>query len=193
MSSSSEQDILCPSLWQYLMWTSQDVAVPEWGIEIYQNSRSFFLCTVEGISSWNRGHSGSLAGSNILLCQHKPSRLMSKGWALRTKGSHLVHPCKQVTKAERKAQHTCGCMWLYWLFNFPSVMWPSYFNSLSFISLLCHPFPCLVRTQPVSFWALLPAKIQVVGVQTPEAYGDSTYNEKTCLVGHLCNKNKPKA
>jgi uncharacterized membrane protein len=32
-------------------------------------------------------------------------------------------------------------MWLHWLFNSPSTMWPSScFNSLSFICLLCHPF-----------------------------------------------------
>jgi hypothetical protein len=76
-----------------------------------------------------------------LLCQHRLSGLMSKGWAPRAKGSHLIDPCKQVTEAKSKAQHTYGCMWLHWLFHFPSVLWPSWFNSLSFISLLCHPFP----------------------------------------------------
>jgi hypothetical protein len=50
------------------------------------------------ISSWDMGHCGSLAGSNILLCQHILSGLVSKGWALRTKGSHLTYPCKQLQK-----------------------------------------------------------------------------------------------
>jgi hypothetical protein len=87
------------------------------------------------------GHWGSLAGSNSLLCQHRTSGLVSKGWAPRTKGSHLIYPCKQVTEPKSKAQPTYGCMWLHWLFHFPSAMWPSScFISLSFISLLCHPF-----------------------------------------------------
>jgi hypothetical protein len=43
-----------------------------------------------------------LAGSNILLCQHRLSGLLSKGGALRTKGSHLLSPCKQVTEAKSK-------------------------------------------------------------------------------------------
>jgi hypothetical protein len=76
-----------------------------------------------------------------LLCWHRPSRLVSKGWALRTKGSHLMYPCKQVKEAKSQAQPTYDCMWLHWLFHFPSVMLPSCFNSLSFISLLCYPFP----------------------------------------------------
>jgi hypothetical protein len=42
------------------------------------------------ISSWDTGHWGSLAGSNISLCWHRLSRLLSKGWAPRTKGSHLM-------------------------------------------------------------------------------------------------------
>jgi hypothetical protein len=102
------------------------------------------------------GHWGSLAGTNVLLCQHRTSKLMSKGWALRTKRSHLIHPWKQVTKAKSKAQPTCGCLWLIWLFHFPSAMWPSScFNPLSFISLLCHPFPLPHKENtacPFLFW-----------------------------------------
>jgi hypothetical protein len=75
-----------------------------------------------------------------LLCQHRYSGLLSKGWALRTKRSQFIHPCKQITEAKSKAHPTCGCMWLYWLCHFLSAMWPSCFNFLSFISLLCHPF-----------------------------------------------------
>jgi hypothetical protein len=39
-------------------------------------------------------HWGSSAGSNILLCWCRLSGLVSKGWALRTKGAYLIHPCK---------------------------------------------------------------------------------------------------
>jgi hypothetical protein len=97
---------------------------------------------VAGISSWDTGHWGSLGGSNVLLCWHRPSRLVSKGRAPRTKRSTLIYPCKQVTEAKSKSQPTYGCMWLHWLFYFPSDIWPSScFNFLSFVSLLCHPFP----------------------------------------------------
>jgi hypothetical protein len=51
-------------------------------------------------ASWDMGLLGQLAGSNVLLCQHRHSRLMSKGWAPKTKGSHLIYPCKQVTEAK---------------------------------------------------------------------------------------------
>jgi protein-S-isoprenylcysteine O-methyltransferase Ste14 len=54
-------------------------------------------------------------------------------------------------------------MWLYWLFHSPSAMWPSScFNSLSFISLLCHPFPLLHYQNTnlsVSFLVLLPVTL----------------------------------
>jgi hypothetical protein len=119
---------------------------------------------VAGISSWDRGHWGSLAGSNVLLCQHRPSRLVSKGWAPRTKGSHLMYPCKQVTEAiklKNMVEPVYGYMQFYRLLHpsatwpsIPSAMWPSSpLNSLGFISLLCHPFPpCyFIRTQPVCF------------------------------------------
>jgi hypothetical protein len=57
---------------------------------------------IEGISSCNTGHGGSLAGRNILLCQHRPSRLMSKGWAPRTKGSHLIYLASKLQKQKAK-------------------------------------------------------------------------------------------
>jgi hypothetical protein len=53
-------------------------------------------------ASWDTELLRQLAGCNVLLCQHRLSRLMSKGWALRTKGSHLIYPCKQVTEAKSK-------------------------------------------------------------------------------------------
>jgi hypothetical protein len=53
-------------------------------------------------ASWDMGLLKQLAGSNILLCQHRLSGLMSKGWAPRTKWPHLIYPCKQVTEAKSK-------------------------------------------------------------------------------------------
>jgi hypothetical protein len=56
----------------------------------------------------------------------------------------------------RSKKQSSTHLWLhvtFWIFHFPSAMWPSCFNSLSFISLLCHPFPCLIRTQPVCFFS----------------------------------------
>jgi hypothetical protein len=95
---------------------------------------------VAGISNWDTEHWGSLEGSNVLSCHHRPSRLVSKGWAPRTK-AHLIYPCKQVTETKSKAQPAYCCMWLHWPFYSPSPRWaPSYFTS-NFISLLCHPFP----------------------------------------------------
>jgi hypothetical protein len=113
------------------------------------------------ISSWDTGHWGSLAGSNILLCQNRLSRLGFKGWAPRPKGSHLIYPCKQVTEAKSKAQHTYGCMWLHWLFHSPSAMWPSScFNTFKFylFALPCLPPGSLSEhSLSVSLVVLLPA------------------------------------
>jgi hypothetical protein len=43
--------------------------------------------------------------------------------------------------AYRSKKQSSMCMWLHWIFHFLPAMWPSCFNSLSFISLLCHPLP----------------------------------------------------
>jgi hypothetical protein len=53
-------------------------------------------------ASWDTGLLRQLAGSNFLLCQQRLIGLMCKGWSLRTKGSHLINPCKQVTEAKSK-------------------------------------------------------------------------------------------
>jgi hypothetical protein len=91
------------------------------------------------IMSWDMGHWGRLAGSNFYCAGTDPADSCPE--AETWEGSYLMYPCKQVTEAKSKAQPTCGCMWLHWLFHFPSAMWPSCFNSLRFISLLCHPLP----------------------------------------------------
>jgi hypothetical protein len=58
---------------------------------------------LQEFASWDTGLLSQLAGNNILLCQHRPSGLVSKGWAPRTKGSHLIYPCKQVTETKARS------------------------------------------------------------------------------------------
>jgi hypothetical protein len=106
------------------------------------------------ITSWDTGHWGRLAGSNVYHAGTDPAE--SKGWALRTKKPPVIFPCKQVTEAESKAQTTGGCMKLHWLFYFPSAMWHSCFNSFSCISLLCHPIP-LSPQNTACFYSSPPA------------------------------------
>jgi hypothetical protein len=76
------------------------------------------------------------------------SRFMSKGWAPTTKGSQLLYTCKQVTEAKSKVWLIRVYLQFYRLLH-PSATWlsiptaiclSSRFDSLSFISLLCHPF-----------------------------------------------------
>jgi hypothetical protein len=54
-------------------------------------------------ASWDTELLRQIAGSNILLCQHRPSGLMSKGWALRTKESHLIYPCSRLQKQKARS------------------------------------------------------------------------------------------
>jgi hypothetical protein len=75
-------------------------------------------------------------------------RTVSKGWAPRTKGSHLIYPCKQVTEAKSKVWSIYAYIKFYWLLypsamwlSPPSAKWPSSCSDFSsFISLLCHPY-----------------------------------------------------
>jgi hypothetical protein len=87
------------------------------------------------------GHWGSSIGSNILLCWHRLSKLVSKSWAPRTKGPHLIYPCKQVTEARSKVNpYMVACNSIGYFT--PSAVWPSsHLDSLSFISLLCRHLP----------------------------------------------------
>jgi hypothetical protein len=84
------------------------------------------------IISWDTGHWGRLAGSSLMCPKAEPQE--QRGLTLYTLVSRLQ-------KQKSKAQPTCGCMWLHWLSYFPSATWPSCFNSLSVIRLLCYPFP----------------------------------------------------
>jgi hypothetical protein len=108
------------------------------------------------VASWDRSFWGRLAGSNVYCLSTDPADSCPKAepWE---KESHLIYPYKQVTEAKSKTQPTHDCMWLYWLFHSPSAMWPSCFNSLSFIFLLCHPLPISSSEhQPVCFFSGLP-------------------------------------
>jgi hypothetical protein len=96
----------------------------------------------------------SEARSNALLCQHRLSGLMSKGWTPRTKGSHLMYPCKQVTEATiflktpRFNPYLVICnsicyFTLVLIAPLPPVLCDllNILDSLGFISLLYHPWP----------------------------------------------------
>jgi hypothetical protein len=84
---------------------------------------------------------------------------MSKGWALRTKGSYLIYSCKQVTEAKAKSNpymvifNFIGYLILVLHdFPLPSARWPSSCSDFSgFISLLCHP------DLPATFSGLRPS------------------------------------
>jgi hypothetical protein len=93
-------------------------------------------------------------GINTLLFQHRLSRLGSKGWAPRTKVSHLMYPCKQVTEAIKLKKtrfnpyiFTCSSIDYFTLvlsaLLTSRATWrpSSHLDSLGFISLLCHPLP----------------------------------------------------
>jgi hypothetical protein len=46
----------------------------------------------------------------LLACWQWLSRFISKGWAPRPKGSHLIYPCKQIAGAKSKVSPIYGCM-----------------------------------------------------------------------------------
>jgi hypothetical protein len=114
---------------------------------------------LQEFASWDMGLLRQWAGSKVLLCQHRLSGLMSEGWALRTKRSHLIYPCKQVTEAKSKVYpymvifDFIGYFTLVLCdFPLPGTMWPSSCSDFSgFISLLCHPY------LPATFSGLRPS------------------------------------
>jgi hypothetical protein len=117
---------------------------------------------LQDIQEQGKGHWGSSAGSNISSCWHRLSRLESKGWAWRTKGSYLIYPCKQVTEAKSKIYPIYGCMQLYWLFCLQCYM--TFFTFRFFVLSSCYVIPSsLLHYQNTdllaSFLALLPATI----------------------------------
>jgi hypothetical protein len=98
---------------------------------------------VAGISRWDMGHWGSLAVSNVLLCLHRLSGLVSKGWVREKRGLTLYTlPSRLQKRKARFNPYMVACNSIGYFS--PSATWPSScFNSLSFISLLCCPFPLL--------------------------------------------------
>jgi hypothetical protein len=95
---------------------------------------------LQKFANWDKGLLRQLAGSNILLCQHRPR------WAPRTKGSHRIYPCKQVTETKGNS-NPCTVIFNfidYFIlcdFPLPGAMWPFSCSDFSeFISLLCHPY-----------------------------------------------------
>jgi hypothetical protein len=65
-------------------------------------------------------------------------------------------PLQAGYRSKKQSSTIYSCMWLYWLFYFPSAMWPSLcFSSLNFIPLLCHSFPLLhyQNTSLFLFWS----------------------------------------
>jgi hypothetical protein len=109
--------------------------------------------------------SEQLAGSNILLCQQRLSGLMSKGWALRAKASHLIYLASRLQKQKARSNPYMV------IFNFISYftlvlcdfsLLQCYltflmFRFLDFIFLLCHPYlPAIfsgLRSSLLSFYA----------------------------------------
>jgi hypothetical protein len=110
---------------------------------------------VAGFLNRDMGHQGSSAGSNLLLSWHRLSKLKSKGRALRTKGSHLIYPCRRLTH-----------IWLHAILQATSLQ--CYVNFFTFrfsLSLcLCYAIPSphyIIRTWlPASFLVFLPAILQ---------------------------------
>jgi hypothetical protein len=105
------------------------------------------------IMSWNRIVWGRLAVSNVcVLAQTEQTRVQ---WLRPEKKE--VSPYIPLQAGYRSKKQSSTHMWLYWLFHFPSVMWPSCFNL--YVLSLCFAIssPCLIiRTQPFCFFSGLP-------------------------------------
>jgi hypothetical protein len=91
--------------WWDLLWQSKGTHPGDKGGDNSLSPKSqitSFQEMLREFASWDTGLLRQLAGSNVLLCQHRLSRHMSKGWAPRTKESHLIYPCKQDTEVKSK-------------------------------------------------------------------------------------------
>jgi hypothetical protein len=95
-----------------------------------------------------RGLLRQLAGSNILLCQHSLSRLLSKGWAQEQRGLTLYTLASRLQKQKARSNpymvvfNFIGYFTLVLCdFPLPGTTWPSTRSDFSdFISLVCHPY-----------------------------------------------------
>jgi hypothetical protein len=144
--------------WKCCLYVRQD----HWASDKYIDSFlvHLFLSPIVGGSCQLRyGTRRQLVGSSILLCHHRLSGLMPKGWAPRTKGSYLIYPCKWVTEAKSKVS-------FYWLL-YPSAMWLSSCSDFSgFISLLCHPYlPATFSSLRSSLFSFDPPPCYTITIQ----------------------------
>jgi hypothetical protein len=112
------------------------------------NRSKKLLVMLQKFASWGTGFLRQLAGSNILLCRHRLSGLVSKGWASRTKDLTLYTLASRLQKQKARSNpymvifNFIGYFTLV-LCDFPllGTMWPSSCSDFSgFISLLCHSY-----------------------------------------------------
>jgi hypothetical protein len=115
---------------------------------VFYSDSQWFATFVAGISSWDTGQWGNLAGSNILLCQHRPSGLMSKAEPWEQRGLTL---CTLSSRFQKQKARSNPYMVIYNFIRYftlvlhdfspPSATWPSpCSDSSGFISLLWHPY-----------------------------------------------------
>jgi hypothetical protein len=100
-------------------------------------------------------------GSNILLCWQRLSRLVTKGWAPRTKRSHLIYLCKQVTEEKAKLNpYMAACDFIGYFI--PPVLCDLLHVSILKVLSLCFAIPSpflIIRTHPVCFSSGPPCHI----------------------------------
>jgi hypothetical protein len=133
-------------------------------------------------ASWVMGLLRQLAESNVILCQHRLSGLMSKGWAPRTKGSHLIYLCKQVRSKKQGLIH----IWLYLILlatlpycyvTFPSLVLcdPLHVQISQVLSLWYAILSSLLLSQDSSLVCFLlihlPATVVLIYVPTNSVWG----------------------
>jgi hypothetical protein len=106
--------------------------------------------------SWDGSLWGRLAGSNVYCADTDRVDLCSKAEPQEQRGLTSYTIASRLQKQKAKLNPHMAARDFYWLLHFPSAMWPfSCFNSLSFISLLCHPLPlscCQNTTCVFLFW-----------------------------------------
>jgi hypothetical protein len=91
--------------------------------------------------SWDRSLWGWLAGSNVYCASTDPVDLCPKAEPREQRGLTLYTLASRLQKQKAKLNpHMAACDFIGYFISLV-LMWSSRFNSLSFISLLCHPLP----------------------------------------------------